>query len=241
MRRPGWNPWLAARPPALEDRGMCGRYAAFRSVDEIRRLFATVNPPVNFSPTWNMAPTRLAPVVRRHPGEGARHLDLLAWGLVPHWAKDPAKERRPINARSETAARLPMFRDALARRRCLVPADAFYEWQASEAGKIPTAIARADGMPMALAGLWEGWRGADGTVLRTFTLLTTTACPALAHLHGRMPVILEPDDWALWLGEAEGAHAALLRPSAADLRTWRVSTRVNNARNDGPELLEEAA
>ena len=220
---------------------MCGRYAAFRSVDEIRRLFATVNPPPNFSPTWNMAPTRLAPVVRLHPGEGARHLDLLAWGLVPHWSKDPKAERKPINARSETAVTSPLFRDALARRRCIVPVDASYEWQVTEAGKIPTAIARADGMPMALAGLWEGWRGPGGEVLRSFAILTTTACPALAHLHERMPVVLEQPDWARWLGEDPGPAGDLMRPSAAGFRCWRVSARVGNVRNDGPELLEEVA
>ena len=220
---------------------MCGRYVAFRSVDEVRRLFATVNPPPNFSPTWNMAPTRLAPVVRLHPGDGARHLDLLAWGLVPHWSKDPKAERKPINARSETAATSPLFRDALARRRCIVPADAFYEWQVTESGKIPTAIAREDGMKLALAGLWEGWRGPDGTVLRTFTILTTTACKALEHLHERMPVVLEPPDWPVWLGETEGPYHALMRPSPAGFRIWRVSAKVGNVRNDGAELLEEVA
>jgi len=220
---------------------MCGRYAAFRSVDEIRRLFATVNPPANFSPTWNMAPTRLAPVVRLHPGDGARHLDLLAWGLVPHWSQDPKAERKPINARSETASRLPLFRDAFARRRCIVPADAFYEWQEVGGAKSASAIARADGAPLALAGLWEGWRGPNGEVLRSYTILTTTACKALEQFHDRMPVVLEPADWAVWLGEAEGALGALMRPSEAGFRVWRVSSKVNNVRNDGPELLEEIA
>jgi len=220
---------------------MCGRYAAYRSVDEVRRIFATVNAPPNFQATWNMAPTQLAPVVRRHPAEGARHLDLLTWGLVPHWSKDPKAERKPINARSETAATSPLFRDALARRRCIVPIDAFYEWQAVEGGKQPYAIARADGAPLALAGLWEGWRGPEGEVLRTFTVLTTAACKALEHLHERMPVVLEKPDWALWLGEEEGPYGELLRPSAAALRVWRVATKVNNVRNNGPDLLEEVA
>ena len=220
---------------------MCGRYVANRSVDEVRRIFGAVNPPPNFAPTWNLAPSQSAPVLRVHPGDGSRHLDLLSWGLVPHWATDPKTERKPINARSETAARLPLFRDAMARRRCIVPIDAFYEWQATETGKQPHAIARADGAPMALAGLWEGWRGPDGTVLRSFAILTTTACKPLAHLHERMPVMLEPPDWPLWLGEAAGDHLALLRPSAAPLRVWRVSTKVNNVRNNGPDLLEEVA
>lgn len=219
---------------------MCGRYAVFKSIDEIRRLFRAVNPAPEVTATWNMAPTRLAPVVRLHPQSGERHLDLLRWGLVPNWARDPRATRQPINARSETAAGSPMFRDALARRRCLVPIDAFYEWQATGGAKVPHAVARADGAPMALAGLWEGWRGADGEVLRTFTVLTTAASEVLRALHERMPVVVEPADWGLWLGEEEGDFGALMRPSAASFRIWRVSTRVNNVRNDGAESAGSA-
>ena len=220
---------------------MCGRYAAFQSVDEIRRIFATTNAAPNFEPTWNMAPTRLAPVVRLDPHSHERNLSLLRWGLVPHWAKDPKKIRQPINARSETAATSPMFRDAFARRRALVPIDAFYEWQATGGAKIPFAVARADGQPIAAAGLWEGWRGEGGEILRTFTILTTNANSALRPLHERMPVILEPADWPVWLGETDGDFAALLRPSAAGFRVWRVGTAVNNVRNDTPALLDEVA
>jgi putative SOS response-associated peptidase YedK len=217
---------------------MCGRYVVFRSIDEIRRIFGAANPAPNFAATWNMAPTMNAPVLRIHPQSGERHLDLLRWGLVPNWAKDPKATRQPINARSETAATSPMFRDALARRRCIVPIDAFYEWQAVKGGKLPHAVARADGQPMALAGLWEGWRGADGEVLRTFTVLTTAACAVLAALHERMPVVLEERDWRVWLGEEPGDFAALLRPSEAEFKVWRVGTLVNNVRNDGPHLLD---
>ena len=131
---------------------MCGRYASFLPAEALRALFHTVNPTPNWEPTWNMAPTRDAPVVRLHPETRARHLDLLRWGLVPHWAKDAKSVRQPINARAETLATAPMFRDALAQRRCLVPADVFYEWQATESGKLPYAIARADGQPMVFAG-----------------------------------------------------------------------------------------
>ena len=219
---------------------MCGRYASFLPAEALRALFQTVNPTPNWEPTWNMAPTRDAPVVRLHPETRARHLDLLRWGLVPQWAKDPKSVRQPINARAETLATAPMFRDALARRRCLVPADVFYEWQVAESGKLPYAIARADGQPMVFAGLWEGWRGADGTVMRTFTIVTTNASPALRPLHERMPVILEPVDWPIWLGESEGDPPALLRPSEAELRIWRVGTAVNNVRNDNAALLEPA-
>jgi len=217
---------------------MCGRYAALLPAEALRALFRTANPPPNFSPTWNMAPSRAAPVVRLHPETRARHLDLLTWGLVPHWAKDPKATRQPINARSETAAVTPMFRDAFARRHCLVPADAFYEWKAVDGAKQPWAIARADGAPLVFAGLWEGWRGADGSVIRSFTILTTAANNALRDLHERMPVVLEMADVPVWLGETEGDAGALLRPSLAAFRTWRVSTRVNNVRNDDAGLLE---
>ena len=217
---------------------MCGRYASFLPAEALRALFHTVNPTPNWEPTWNMAPTRDAPVVRLHPETRARHLDLLRWGLVPHWAKDPKSVRQPINARAETVATAPMFRDALARRRCLVPADVFYEWQAVDGAKQPYAIARADGQPMVFAGLWEGWRGADGTVLRSFTIVTTNANPVLRPIHERMPVILEQPDWPTWLGEAEGDGQALLRPSGAELRVWRIGPAVNNVRNDSAALLE---
>lgn len=219
---------------------MCGRYASFLPAEALRGLFHTVNPTPNWEPTWNMAPTRDAPAVRLHPETRARHLDLLRWGLVPHWAKDPKSVRQPINARAETLATTPMFRDALARRRCLVPADVFYEWQAANGAKLPFAVARADGQPMVFAGLWEGWRGADGTVMRTFTIVTTNANAVLRPVHERMPVILEPSDWPTWLGEVDDDPAQLLRPSAAELRVWRVGTAVNNVRNDNAALLEPA-
>jgi putative SOS response-associated peptidase YedK len=122
-----------------------------------------------------------------------------------------------------------------------VPADAFYEWQATPDGKLPWAIARADGAPMVFAGLWEGWRGPDELVLRTFTIVTTSANEALRPLHERMPVVLEAEDWPAWLGEAEDDVARLLRPSMAAFRTWRVSTRVNNVRNDEETLLTPLA
>ena len=219
---------------------MCGRYAALLPPEALRKIFGTVNPPPNFAPTWNMAPSKQAPVVRLHPETRARHLDLLNWGLVPHWAKDPKATRQPINARSETAATTPMFRDAFARRHCLVPADVFYEWQVVDGAKQPWAIARQDGAPLVFAGLWEGWRGGDGTIIRSFTILTTDANDALRPLHERMPVVLEQADWPLWLGEQPGDAVALLRPSSAVFRYWRISTRVNSVRNDDAALLEAA-
>jgi putative SOS response-associated peptidase YedK len=217
---------------------MCGRYVVATPPDELQRLFGTVNALPNFAPTWNMAPTRQAPVVRLHPESGGRHLDLLRWGLLPHWARgDPKKTRQPINARAETARTSPYFRDAFARRRCIVPIDAFYEWQVVPEGKLPHAVARADGQVMALAGLWEGWRGEDGEVVRSYAVVTTNAVDELGYLHERMPVVLERDDWPVWLGEAPGEAGALMRPASAAFRVWPVSSRVSNVRNDGPELL----
>ena len=221
---------------------MCGRYAVFLPADAIVALFKTEGPVPNWAPTWNMAPTRDAPVVRRHPETGERRLDLLRWGLVPHWAKDPKSVRMSINARSETIGSTPMFRDAYARgRRCLVPADVFYEWQVTPEGKHPHAIARSDGHPMVFAGLWEGWRGSDGTVIRSFVIITTEANETLRPLHERMPVVLEPEAWPLWLGERESDVAALLRPSTAAFRVWRISTAVNSVRNDSADLLAPLA
>ena len=217
---------------------MCGRYASFLPADRLHRLFRTVNPTPNLQPTWNMAPTRDAPVVRLHPETKQRHLDLLRWGFVAHFTRDLAAARKPINARAETAATSALFRGALAARRCLIPADAFYEWRTTGPGKRPYAIARRDAAPLAFAGLWEGWRAPDGTTLRSFAILTTEANPTLAVLHARMPVILEPPDWPVWLGEVPGEPALLMRPAAAEvLEFWPVGPRVNNARNDGPDLL----
>jgi putative SOS response-associated peptidase YedK len=219
---------------------MCGRYVLHRPADELRAIFASMGEIPNFAPSWNVAPTQSAPVLRVAPS-GERRFDLLQWGLVPHFTSDLAAARRPINARSETAATMPMFRDALARRRCLVPADAFYEWAGEGRAKRAYAAQRADGAPMALAGLWEGWRDADGNVLRSFTILTTQACAALAHLHHRMAVVLETADWGVWLGETAGDPVSLLRPSDAAFSVWQVSARVGNVRNNDAELLTEVS
>ena len=128
-------------------------------------------------------------VIRRHPETGERRLDLLRWGLIPSWTKDIKAARKPINARSETAATSSMFKGALAARRCLVPMNAFYEWQSRPDGQQPYAIARQDGAPLAMAGLWEGWRSSDGEVVRTFAIMTTCANATMRQLHERMPVV----------------------------------------------------
>ena len=218
---------------------MCGRFASSLPPEAIRALFRTTGVPPNLGPSWNVAPSQDAMVVRRHPETGERRLDALQWGLAPPFTTDVRTAPKPINARSETAATSGMFRPALAKRRAIVPADAYFEWRATQTGKQPYAIARADGAPVVFAGLWESWRAQEGETVRTFAILTTNSNRPMAALHPRMPVVLEEADWPVWLGEVDGDAMALLRPAAEDvLRLWPVSRAVNNVRNNGRELLE---
>lgn len=217
---------------------MCGRYASYLPPEFIARLFGTVNPLPNLKPTWNLAPTDPAPVIRL-AGNGKRHLDVLNWGLVPYFAKDLKKARKPINARSETVATSGVFKAAFAKRRCLVPAAAYYEWRDDPDGKTPFAVARVDGDPVVFAGIWEGWCSPDGTELHTFSTITTDANRQLAAIQDRMPVILERADWPTWLGEVEGDVSALLHPLPDGvLRLWPIDRRVGQVRNEGPALLD---
>ncbi len=217
---------------------MCGRFASSLPSDEMRRVFTTLGEVPNHPPSWNVAPTQTALVVRRHPDIGERRLDRLVWGLIPSFEKDPKGGRKPINARSETIASSGMFRAAFQARRCIVPMDAFYEWDATPTGKQPYAFARADGAPLALAGLWEGWRAPDGEVRRTFTIATTAANRFMSRIHDRMPVIVEREDWPVWLGEEPGSPIDLLQPAAENvLRSWPVSQDMNSPRQDRPDLL----
>jgi putative SOS response-associated peptidase YedK len=220
---------------------MCGRYASFFPAEAIARIFGTVNPVPNLAPTWNMAPTMDAPVIRLHPTTDGRHLDILKWGLVPYFTKDLKKARKPINARSESIAESGMFRDAFARRRCLVPAPVYYEWRDDPDGKTPFAVARLDGEPVAFGGVWETWKSPDSELLQTFATITTIANRQLGAIQDRMPVIIERHDWPLWLGEIDGDPASLLRPAPEDvLRLWQVGKAVGNVKNDGAELIEPA-
>jgi putative SOS response-associated peptidase YedK len=221
---------------------MCGRYASFLPAEAVARVFGTVNPLPNIGPSWNLGPTQPSLVVRRHPQTGERHLNVLTWGLLPYWAKNPKHSRRPINLRAETVATMPISRDAFARRRCLIPAAAFYEWQKTEHGKQPYAIARADGEPLALGGVWESWRAPSGAFERTFAVITTTPNAEIALLHDRMPLVIDPAQWPAWLGEVEADPFALLGPPPdGTLRAWPVSAAINSPTNNGPELLEQAS
>lgn len=215
---------------------MCGRFFLQRDPAGLARHFRTTNPLPNLRPSWNIAPTQDSAVVRRHPETGARHLDLLRWGLVPRWAKDASGGARMMNARAESIAEKPAFRDAFRKRRCLVPMDGFYEWRREGARKQPYAVAMADGSPMAAAGLWEGWQQPDGTWLRTFTIITTDANAKLAPVHERMPALLAREAFDAWLDPASEPEAlqALLRPCPPEwLACWPVPARVGRvAEND---------
>jgi putative SOS response-associated peptidase YedK len=223
---------------------MCGRFASTLSAEFIRQLFETEDEAPNLPASWNIAPSQDALVVRRHPNTGVRRLDALRWGLVPHFTKTLKSAPKPINARAETIATSGLFRGAFAARRCLVPAECFYEWRKVVGGKQPYAIARQDGAPLALGAIWEGWRSEEGEVIRSFAIITTAANAEMRVLHDRMPVILERLDWPLWLGETE-AHAdaaILLRPAAdSTLALWPVSGRVNSPRNNDADLLRPIA
>lgn len=220
---------------------MCGRFVQQIPPARVGELF-DVDPALaalpNAPPRYNAAPTQDLMVVRRHPETGARHLSLLKWGLVPSFAKDASGGARLINARSETAPEKPSFRAAWrARRRCIVPADGFYEWAPGPATRQPFFIRRADGRPLALAGLWDGWKDpATGQWLRTFTILTTSADPKLRPLHERMPVILPEQDIAAFL-EAEDPRDLIRSFPGARLELWPVSPRVNAVRNDDADLM----
>ncbi len=217
---------------------MCGRFASTLPPEALARIFGTVNPVPNTAATWNLAPSQAAMVVRRHP-DGERHLDLLTWGLLPYWTKDPAKAPRPINARAETVVTSGMFKGAFHARRCIVPAAAFYEWRKTSGPKQPFAFARQDGQPIAFAGLWEGFRWPSGEIARSFTIVTTSANAMMRPIHDRMPVVLEAADWPVWLGEQGGDPAALLRPAGNEvLKLWPVSPRVNSPKNDTADLLD---
>jgi putative SOS response-associated peptidase YedK len=210
------------------------RYAGY--LDAMLR--ATADDP---APRYNVAPRTLA-WVARSAAHGGRELTPLLWGLLSFWAHDPTKAVRPINARSESLHSRPMFRTLIATRRCLVPVDGFYEWQATATGKMPHYVRLADDVPMLLAGLWDRWRHGDERSIESFTILTTTANELLVKLHDRMPVIIDAGDVATWLeGPADDAAAAvaLLRPYRVKaMLAYPVSRRVNAAQNDGPELIE---
>jgi putative SOS response-associated peptidase YedK len=226
---------------------MCGRARLSSDVSEIKLVFSIPpeRPPPNFAASWNVAPTDSLPVVRYDARAGERSLEVMRWGLVPFWAKDIKVGFSNINAKAEGVDTRPAFREAFQRRRCLVPLDNFYEWKKLGKDRQPYAVALADRRLMAMAGLWESWRSLAGERLRSFAIVTTAANELLAPVHDRMPVILGPENWPLWLGEAPANPArlkALLVPYPADdMVIWPVDRRVGNVKNNDPSLIEPIA
>ena len=217
---------------------MCGRYSLTTAPEALRRLFEFDNRP-NLAARYNIAPTQEVPVVR---GSAAgRTLAHLRWGLIPSWAKDRSMASKMINARAETVAEKPAFRAAYAKRRCLVPADGFYEWRTEDGAKQPFRIGMKGGGAFAFAGLWESWADPEGgdDAVETFTILTTAANAKLHAIHHRMPVILPQELYAAWLDPAADPHAIALGPYPGEpMAFYRVSTRVNYVRNDDPGCVE---
>jgi len=229
---------------AILKKTMCGRFLLEPRDPQVVRSFFELEAEQEWEPRWNVAPTQDAPIVLR-TASGGRVLARLRWGLVPAWAKEAAIGSRMINARAETAREKPSFRAAFRTRRCLVPATGWYEWQRVVPRKQPWLLRRAGAEFTPFAGLWEAWRDpVGGSPLATFTILTTAAAPALADVHERMPVVLEPADFARWLDTPEDRAddlKGLLAPGA-DLPWERipVSARVNNPRHDGPDCAQPA-
>lgn len=221
---------------------MCGRYAITLPPEAMRKVFAYREQP-NFPPRYNIAPTQPVPVVRLH--EGARQFILMRWGFIPGWVKDPKDFPLVVNIRGESAATKPSFRAALARRRCLMPADGFYEWHRLGKGRQAESRAnlfrRPDRAPFALAALWETWHSPDGSEIDTVAPLTGAANGLMAAIHDRCPVIVAPEHFDGWLDPMADARDAenLLRPPPDDLLEMiRIGNAVNKVANDGPELHE---
>lgn len=218
---------------------MCGRYAAARPAEDLAASFGIRPDDVEqtLPADWNVAPTKQVPVVLVR--EGRRVLTAARWGLVPAWAADPAIGGRLVNARLETAASKPAFKAAWAARRCLLPADGWYEWSAGPGGRrLPWFLADAGGRPLALAGLWETWRDAEGRALLTCTVVTGAAPPDLAAVHDRAPVVLPAGLWERWLDPAGPAPAGLSPTAPGTVVARRVAEHVGDVRANGPQLLD---
>jgi putative SOS response-associated peptidase YedK len=217
---------------------MCGRYRLSRRKQLVEEYFDVSSDTDDWNPRFNIAPTQPVPV-RQHPKEPRRDLSLMRWGLIPSWVNDMAGAARMINARSETAHTLPAFREAMKCRRCLIPADGFYEWKRDGKTKQPFCFEVSEGQLFAFAGLWERWRDPSGQWVKSCSILTTTPNAVTSNVHDRMPVILDRESYDLWLDpgmQNVEAISALLKPcDARRMRCYPVSTRINSVANDDEE------
>jgi putative SOS response-associated peptidase YedK len=229
---------------------MCGRYTLQATPEELARQFsAEIDDPSLFKPRYNIAPSQHVAAVRLKPDTAKRELVQLRWGLIPSWAKDPKIAYSTINAKAETVATKPAFRSAFRKRRCLIPASGFYEWQQQGKQKQPMYIRLHDRHLFAFAGLWERWEPKDGEPIESCTIVTTEANEFMQRIHHRMPVILTPEDYEVWLDSAVqqleglqyllGPSPDLLRPyPAVEMEAYAVSKMVNNPRNDILQCVE---
>ena len=221
---------------------MCGRFAQRTDPKRVAKQFGVEDVP-ELEPRYNIAPTQ--EILGVSESEEGREMAFYKWGLIPSWAKDTSMSARLINARSETVREKPAFRQAFKQRRCIIPADGFYEWQRTEGRKQPFFFQMLDESPFGFAGLWEQWKGEEGQVINSCTILTTEANEVLRPVHDRMPVILHPDDYSLWLDHDVRKLEMvedLLRPYPADqMASYPVSTLINSPRSQGERLIERGS
>lgn len=220
---------------------MCGRFTLIADPNQLREIFPWVNIPFQLKPRYNIAPSQPAAVI---PNDGTNNLDFFIFGLIPSWTKDTNKIYKMINARAETIDQKPSFRNAFKRRRCLIPVSGFFEWQKQEKAsrKQPYYIRMKNNKPFAIAGIWEEWNAPDGSIVKSFAIITTQPNKLLRDIHNRMPVILPPDKWEQWMDTAEISPQVLkplLKPYPSDqMLTYSVSTSVNRPENDHPECIQ---
>lgn len=221
---------------------MCGRYRLVRKKEILAEVF-DAGDDVDWAPRYNVAPSQDVPVIRQDATKPIQSLSLMRWGLIPSWSKDPKVGFKMINARAETVEEKPAFREPLQSRRCLIPADGFYEWAKEGRAKSPYCFTLADDSVFAFAGLWDRWKSPLGETVQTCSIITTSANALVSGIHERMPVILERENYDLWLDpgfKKVEPLLDLLRPYRAEsMRSWRVSARVNSVQNDDPACLEE--
>ncbi len=218
---------------------MCGRYRLSRRKQLVEEYFDTESDESEWTPRYNIAPSQPVPVIRQNPKEPRRELSLMRWGLIPSWAKDASVAARMINARSETAGTKPAFRDPLTNRRCLIPADGFYEWSRTGKVKQPYCFEVNDGELFAFAGIWDRWTDPSRNSIETCSILTTSPNAVTSAVHDRMPVILDPDSYDIWLDpgmrDVSTASELLKSYDAHLMRCYLISTRINQVANDDEE------